>query len=94
MAEIVWTARARQDLLEIVRFISRDSKAYAESFALRLRKSVDRLSIFPESGRFVPEDPEKRYREVLVGNYRVLYTLRTGQVVIMTVIHGARRLEP
>jgi hypothetical protein len=38
MAGIVWNERARQDLKDIVDSISRDSKAYAQSFALNLRR--------------------------------------------------------
>lgn len=94
MAEIVWTHRAQQDLKEIVEYIARDSKAYAQSFGLRLRSSVDRLSEFPESGRVIPEDPECGVREVIVQNYRVLYRIVRKRVVILTVVHGARLLEP
>ena len=94
MAGIVWTARARQDLKEILEYIARDSRAYAQSFALRLRKKVGRLSDFPESGRLIPEDPELGIREVLVENYRVLYRFALGRVVILTVVHGARRMGP
>jgi len=94
MGEIAWTERARQDLQEIVEYISRDSKAYAQSFALRLRKRIDRLSPFPESGRLIPEHPESGIREVLVENLRVLYRFAEGRVVILTVVHGARNVEP
>ena len=31
MGELVWTERARQDLKEIIEYISRDSKAYAQT---------------------------------------------------------------
>ena len=94
MGEIAWTERARQDLQEIVEYISRDARAYAQSFTLRLRKRIQRLSAFPESGRLIPEDPERGIREVLVENYRVLYRVAEGRVVILTVVHGARNIEP
>jgi len=80
MGEIAWTERARQDLQEIIEYLSRDTKAYAQSFALRLRKKIDRLSPFPESGRLIPEDPERGIRGVLVENYRVLYKIAGGRV--------------
>ncbi len=92
MAEIVWTERAQQDLKEIVAYIARDSVAYARSFALRLRLKVERLSLFPKSGRGVPESPRSGVREIVVGNYRVLYRVVDPRVVILTVIHGARRV--
>ena len=62
----------------------------SESFALRLRKSVDRLAEFPDSGRVLPEDPDSGIRELLVGNYRILYQVTGGNVAVLAVIHGAR----
>ena len=94
MGEIVWTERARQDLQEIAEYIARDSKAYAQSFALRLRQGVQRLRDFPESGPIIPEDPQGAVRQVVVGNYRVMYRLTDKGVVILTVVHGARIVEP
>jgi len=94
MAEIVWTDRAQQDLREIVEYIARDSKAYAQSFGLRLRSSVDRLAAFPESGRAIPEDPDSGLREVIVQPYRLLYKIAPNRVVVLTVVHGMRLLEP
>jgi toxin ParE1/3/4 len=94
VAQIVWTERARQDIQEIIEYISRDSKAYAQSFALQLREKVDRLEAFPDSGAVIPEDRSGRIRHVLVGNYRVLYRGSEGEVAILTVVHGARNLGP
>ena len=94
MGEIAWTERARRDLQDIVEYISRDSKAYAQSFSLRLRNAIGRLSSFAESGRLIPEDPERGIREVLVENYRILYRVAEGRVIILTVVHGARNIEP
>ncbi|MBI3856027.1 MAG: type II toxin-antitoxin system RelE/ParE family toxin [Planctomycetes bacterium] len=51
MAQIVWTEAARQDLRDIVECISRDSKAYARSFALHLSEKVERLQAFPSRER-------------------------------------------
>jgi len=94
MGQIAWSERAMQDLKEIVEYISRDSKAYAQSFALQLRKRVDRLGAFPESGALIPEDRSGLMRHVLVGNYRVLYRSHIDDVVIVAVVHGARNIEP
>ena len=93
MAQIAWTERARQDLKEIVEYISRDSKAYAQSFALQIREKVDRLGAFPESGTVIPEDRSGSIRQIVVGNYRVLYRHFKGDVFIFTVVHGARDIE-
>ena len=94
MAEIVWTERARQDLKEIVETISRDSKAYAASFALNIREKVERLEAFPESGPLIPEDRNALIRQITVGNYRILYRHLESRVLVVTVVHGARNLGP
>jgi plasmid stabilization system protein ParE len=92
MAQIVWTEGARQDLKDIVEYISRDSKGYAQSFALHLSERVGRLEAFPESGALISEDPEGAVRQVVVGNYRVLYRSAGSQVFVLAVVHGARDL--
>ena len=94
MAEIVWTERARLDLQEIVEYISRDSKAYAQSFALLMREKVERLRSFPESGPVIPEDRNGMIRQMTVGNYRVLYRNSETEVFIVTLVHGARNIGP
>jgi toxin ParE1/3/4 len=67
MAQIAWSNREIQDLKEIVEYISRDSKAYAQSFALQIREKVDRLGTFPESGPVIPEDRSGSIRQITVG---------------------------
>ncbi|MEI8015352.1 MAG: type II toxin-antitoxin system RelE/ParE family toxin [Nitrospira sp.] len=52
--------------------------------------------IWPEgSGRFrkIPEDKSGTYRELIVGNYRVVYRVDEDTVTIVTLIHGARILR-
>jgi plasmid stabilization system protein ParE len=51
---------------------------------------VDRLQDHPLSGRVVPELGDTSIREVIHGNYRIVYRLRHDVVEIATVFHGAR----
>ena len=92
MARVVWSRIARDDLRRIVSYIRADAPAYARTFALRLNQRVTQLETFPESGRWVPEDPTETYRELIFGNYRIIYRHAAGTVTIVTVIHGARIL--
>jgi toxin ParE1/3/4 len=48
------------------------------------------LQRFPASGRVVPERGEQTIREVLVGNYRVVYRFTHDTAEVLTVFHGAR----
>lgn len=93
MAQVVWSHVARDDLKGIISYIQADAPAYAKAFAFRLNQRVTQIETFPESGRFVPEDPTQTYRELIFGDYRVIYRHSEGTVTIVTVIHGARILR-
>jgi len=45
-------------------------------------------------GRRVPEYPERELRELIMGNYRLIYMIEPDRVVIVAFIHGARELPP
>jgi len=94
VAEVRWTLQAAGDLEAIADFIAADSAHYARLFVIDVLAAVERLVAFPSSGRIVPELNDPRVREILLGNYRIVYRL-TGMVVeILTVYHGARLLDP
>jgi len=42
----------------------------------------------------VPEYDRKEIREVIEGRYRIIYLVEESQVQVLTVIHGARNLQP
>ncbi len=90
MAKIVWTEQAYEDLEAIFRYIRRDSERYARLFAEKILSSVKRLELMPESGRIVPEINKKYIRELIIGNYRIIYRTTKNQVAILTIRHGAR----
>ncbi|MCK4397434.1 MAG: type II toxin-antitoxin system RelE/ParE family toxin [Methanophagales archaeon] len=95
MVQIKWTKRALNDLWEIYEFIARDSPRYAQIQVEKIQKAVSNLAVFPSLGRQVPEFPHLPYREVLAGNYRVIYREeeKRRQVLIMSVVHGRQLLE-
>ena len=93
MPELVWTRQAVQDVEDIKSYIGRASPRYAALVAERIVGSVERLHEFPSSGRVVPEFSRDDVREVIWGNYRVVYRIRTNSVDVLTVYHGARLLR-
>lgn len=94
MVKITWTDQAIDDLDSICLFIARDSFQYAKLFANRAFEATDRLKLFPKSGRVVPEINHEDIREVVLGNYRIIYRIITEEVEVLTVHHGAKPLEP
>lgn len=94
MAEVRWTRQASADLDSIVEFIAKDSHQYARLFVVDAFEAIERIAEFPESGRVVPELGNPVIREIILGNYRVVYRLKEGTADLLTIYHGARLLDP
>ena len=92
MASVRWTLGAREDLREIVSFISRHSETYAAALAGRIVAAVDRLETHLMLGRIVPELEDENIREIIVGNYRIVYQIDEPNIGIIAVVHGGRDL--
>ncbi|MBK7145266.1 MAG: type II toxin-antitoxin system RelE/ParE family toxin [Xanthomonadales bacterium] len=86
-----WSRPARDDLVEIRGFISRDSQHYAEQFTRRIVLATRRLRDFPDGGRMIPEVGEHDLREIIVQSYRVMYRRESNRVLILAIMHGARQ---
>ena len=93
MVKIIWTDFAIEDLRLIHEFISKDSKRYADRFIEKLINRVDQLENLPKSGRVIPEFNSDSIRELIEGNYRIIYKLSFGQASIIRVHHAARQLK-
>lgn len=91
---VEWSDFARDDLADVVAYISRDSAFYAQLFGEKIVLATRRLQEFPESGRMIPEAEDKSLREIVVQGYRVMYRLETESVLILAVMHGRRDLGP
>jgi toxin ParE1/3/4 len=92
--KVNWTEQAWERLLEIERFVGRDD---ARAAARLVDKLVDRgegLAEHPERGRRLPELPESGLRELIVGNYRLVYRPTPTAVEVLTVFEGHRLLRP
>lgn len=89
---VEWSDSARDDLDDLVRYISRDSVFYARRFGEKVVLATRRLRDFPESGRMIPETDDQALREIIVQGYRVMYHLEADRVLILAVMHGSRDL--
>jgi toxin ParE1/3/4 len=94
MAEVRWTPQAADDLSAIAEFIARGSPHYATIFVMDVLQTVERLVHFPQMGRVVPEIGDPAIRELILGNYRVIYRLGADLTEVLAVHHGARLLDP
>ena len=92
MVGIEWTRQALGDVTDICEFIAKDSPSYAQVFAGDVFEAVERLNRFPKSGRIVPEYGKPAIREIILGNYRIIYRIIGARVQILTIYHSARLL--
>src|SRR6185437_1378714 len=71
--KVAWAQEAQERLQEIEDFISRNSPEMAVRLIEKLLERGDRLASFPRAGRRVPELDSQDIREVIEGNYRIVY---------------------
>lgn len=83
--KVVWTTEAFRKLDEIESFIAQDTPKRASAFIDLLLEKGDLIGSFPDMGRIVPELSRSEIREILVGNYRIVYRRTPAQIEILTV---------
>jgi addiction module RelE/StbE family toxin len=94
MVKIVWTELSISDLKEIFDYIADDSIRYASITANKIYQNVQPIMENPYIGRMVPEFSKKSIREIINGNYRIIYLIKNkNQVDILRVYHVARSLR-
>ncbi len=95
MARLNWTNQAIYDLVNIADFIARDSQRYAKATISRIRISARQLTKLPYSGRMVPETEIEMIRELIIGNYRLIYSIvSSDKIDIITVHHSSTTRKP
>jgi len=80
--------RALRHLAAIYEYIAYDSAEAASRVIGRLQGAVRLLDEQPRMGR---ESQLRRRRELVVEQYVIIYTVRRDEIVVETIVHGARR---
>ena len=87
---IRWSQRGKRRLLGCMRHIAEQSQDWPTAVNWRdaIYDAVERLESFPESGSVVRELCRNDIRQVLVGDYRVIYRVKRRTPEIISVRHG------
>ena len=94
MVEVNWTSQSIEDINNIAEFISRDPLKYAEVQVEQFFEYAAMLELNPQIGRVVPEVGNKAIREMIIGNYRLIYKIiERNRIDILTVHHSSRLLK-
>ncbi len=59
-------------------------------FISKIFRSVEKLFVFPKLGQIVPEINKDNIREIVLGNYRIIYRLSSDKIHILTIYHTSR----
>ena len=90
---VAWTEHALQCLAEIEDYIALDDPAMAVAFVDRLIRRTDILADQPQAGRVVPEVPGRELRELIDGNYRMVYRINGSAVEMLTVFEAHKSFK-
>jgi len=92
--KINWTEQAEADLKEVFDFIAKDSKKYAHFQISKLRNCTKALKKQPYIGKRNEEFGDDKVRELVEGNYRIIYRIKSQERIdILLIHHGARDLK-
>ncbi|MEA3436178.1 MAG: type II toxin-antitoxin system RelE/ParE family toxin [Thermodesulfobacteriota bacterium] len=90
--KIVWSPIAVDRASQIADYIAMDKRSAAEKWINTVFSKVEQLKISPEIGRVVPEINNTQFREIIYGNYRIIYRIEKKQISILTIRHGKQIL--
>ncbi len=87
------SSRAERDIEESFAYIHADAPKNAVQWRHGLETKLEMLSRMPTIFGTAPEnrDSSREIRQLIYGNYRILYTLEPDVVFILSVRHGARQ---
>lgn len=90
---ILWTDRAFSRLEEQADYIAADDSVAARRMLERTFERVESLAEMPESGRVFPGANDRSLRELIVGQYRVIYRVVATEkaIHVITVRHGRQQ---
>ena len=90
--KIIWSPLAIDRATEIAEYIAQDNPSAARIWVETLFDKVQILKSSPKSGRVVPESHREDIRELIYGNYRIIYRAEKNKISVLTVRHGKQIL--
>jgi toxin ParE1/3/4 len=92
--KVVWTDYSEQTVADIIGPIASDNPSAATRLFNKFRERVKYLETFPGSGRKVPEYDIDSIKELIEGNYRIVYRYLGKDLVEVLIVWESHRLLP
>ena len=94
--EVVLSQLAEIDINEIVSYYLQKNRDVALELYKRIKNRILELNNLPNKGRIVPELDKNgihEFRELIEGNYRIVYSIHEMRVDILAVVDSRRNLD-
>jgi plasmid stabilization system protein ParE len=90
--EVITVPRAERDIEEAFRWIAEHAPLNAVGWVHGVRRAIQSLDFMPTRCVVSPESPVagSEVRQLVFGNYRILFTVQGDTVYILHVRHAAR----
>lgn len=85
--KVLWTDLAIERVGDIADYITRDNPAAAERWVKNIFEQVEEIKEYTNRYRHIPESSDRTLREVIFGNYRIIFKSKPDVITIMTVRH-------
>jgi toxin ParE1/3/4 len=96
--KLSWTRSADADLAAVLAYVAAESPAAAQRLLAAIDRALKLAARFPCSGRPAPGGEESPHpsgtRELVVRPYRIGYAPGQSEIVVLYVVHSARRFPP
>lgn len=94
MAHLIWTESALLDLDAVAEYIALDNPSAASNYVQKVFDRVERLTLYPNSGKRPEELHRTTYREIVLPPCRIFYRVEEDTAYILYVMRSERLLQP
>jgi len=93
--EVIWTQEALERLEDIQYYLAVQERAPQAALASveKILAREAQIGELPLSGRMVADYKLHNLREVLEGSYRIIYSIQSDRILIISVMHQSRLLS-
>jgi len=93
MYKIHWSELSFERISEIGNYIALNAPVAADKWINDILNKEGTILANPNIGRIVPEYKNKMIRELIVGEYRLIYKIELKTISVMTVINCREQLH-
>jgi len=90
--EVILTDRFLRRVENYSDYFALDDIPTAVKWAREVIKRCEQLQSYPQSGRIVPEFSRPEIQELIHGNYRLIYEIKTDRIDMLTIWNTSQPL--